>query len=147
VETGSKDGEENPMRNVLRVGGIVAAFALTAWIGVVALAEGSSTPTPSSPTTTATTPPSPTGVDDVKGNCDEAEHLNDPECRGVTAVPEDHLADDEQGDDINDDHGDADEGEGEGDDHGHDDEGEGGGNDHGDDDQGDDDQGDDELVG
>jgi len=99
------------MRKVLRVGAIVAAFALTAWIGVVALAQGSSTPTPSPSTTTTTTTtaspsPSPSGVDDVKGNCDEAEHANDPECKGVTPVAEDDDVNDDQAEDINDDHGD-----------------------------------------
>ena len=101
------------MSKVLRVAAIVAAFALTAWIGVVALAQGSSTPTPSpspstttSTTTTATASPSPSGVDDVKGNCDEAEHANDPECQGVTPVAEDDDVNDDQDEDVNDDHGD-----------------------------------------
>ena len=35
------------MRKVLRVVAIVAAFALTAWIGVVALAQSSGTSSPS----------------------------------------------------------------------------------------------------
>ena len=101
------------MSKVLRVAAIVAAFALTAWIGVVALAQGSSTPTPSpspstttSTTSTATASPSPSGVDDVKGNCDEAEHANDPECQGVTPVAEDDDMNDDQDEDVNDDHGD-----------------------------------------
>ena len=95
------------MRKMLRVMAILAAFGLTAWIGVVALAQGSSAPTPSTSTTTS---PAPTGGDDVKGNCDEAEHANDPECVGVNPVPEDNdqgdVNDDDQGEDEdNDDRG------------------------------------------
>jgi hypothetical protein len=63
------------MRKALKLMAVLAAFGLTAWIGVVALAQGSSAPTPSTSTTTT----SPTGGDDVKGNCDEAEHANDLE--------------------------------------------------------------------
>ncbi len=63
------------MRKALRLIAVLAAFGLTAWIGVVALAQGSSAPTPSTSTTTS---PAPTGTEDVKGNCDEAEHANDP---------------------------------------------------------------------
>ena len=63
------------MRKALRLMAVLAAFGLTAWIGVVALAQGSSAPTPATSTTTS---PAPTGTEDVKGNCDEAEHANDP---------------------------------------------------------------------
>ena len=111
------------MRKALKLMAVLAAFGLTAWIGVVALAQGGSVPTPA----TATTTTSPTGGDDVKGNCDEAEHANDPECVGVNPVPEDN----DQGD-VNDD----DQGENEGnDDQGENDDDQG-------EDQGDDDQGD-----
>jgi hypothetical protein len=115
------------MRKALKLMAVLAAFGLTAWIGVVALAQGSSAPTPSTSTTTT----GPTGGDDVKGNCDEAEHANDPECVGVNPVPEDNHEKDDQGD-VNDD----DQGENEGNDdqsENDDDQGE---------DQGDDDQGD-----
>ena len=95
------------MRKALKLMAVLAAFGLTAWIGVVALAQGSSAPTPS----TATTTTGPTGGDDVKGNCDEAEHANDPECLGVIPVPEDNHENDDQGD-VNDD----DQGENEGND-------------------------------
>ena len=57
------------MRKALRLMAVLAAFGLTAWIGVVALARGSSAPTPSTSTTTS---PAPTVGVDVKGNCDEA---------------------------------------------------------------------------
>ena len=86
------------MRKALKLMAVLAAFGLTAWIGVVALAQGSSAPTPS----TATTTTAPTGGDDVKGNCDEAEHANDPECVGVNPVPEDNHENDDQVD-VNDD--------------------------------------------
>jgi hypothetical protein len=115
------------MRKALKLMAVLAAFGLTAWIGVVALAQGSSAPTPS----TATTTTGPTGGDDVKGNCDEAEHANDPECVGVNPVPEDNYENDDQGD-VNDD----DQGENEdNDDQGENDDDQG-------EDQGDDDQGD-----
>jgi hypothetical protein len=151
-----------PMRKALRLMAVLAAFGLTAWIGVVALAQGSSAPTPSTSTTTSpaptpststTTSPAPTVGVDVKGNCDEAEHANDPECVGANPVAEDDQSNDDQGDvnddhggdvndddqgDVNDDHGgdvnDDDQGENEGDD----DQGENeNDDDHGDDDQGD----------
>ena len=35
------------MRKALKLMAVLAAFGLTAWIGVVALAQGSSAPTPS----------------------------------------------------------------------------------------------------
>ena len=93
---------------------VLAAFGLTAWIGVVALAQGSSAPTPSTSTST-TTSPAPTGIDDVKGNCDEAEHANDPGCLGVIPLTEDdhderrpgRRNDDDQGDVNDDDQGDV----------------------------------------
>ena len=114
------------MRKALKLMAVLAAFGLTAWIGVVALAQGSSAPTPS----TATTTTGPSGGDDVKGNCDEAEHANDPECLGVIPVPEDNHENGDQGD-VNDD----DQGENEGnDDQGENDDDQG--EDHGDDDQG-----------
>ena len=115
------------MRKVLRVGAIVGAFALTAWIGVVALAQ-SGTPSPS-PTTTSTTTTATTtspGVgdgDQFKGPCDEAEHANDPECEGATLVPEDNEANDvtddqgenegndDDGQDLNDDQGENEDGD------------------------------------
>ena len=134
------------MRKALKLMAVLAAFGLTAWIGVVALAQGSSAPTPS----TATTTTGPTGGDDVKGNCDEAEHANDPECLGVIPVPEDNHENGDQGD-VNDDdqgenEGNDDQGENEGnDDQGDvndDDQGENEGND--DQDENDDDQGEDQ---
>jgi hypothetical protein len=85
------------MRKALKLMAVLAAFGLTAWIGVVALAQGSSAPTPS-----RSTSPTSTGGDNVKGNCDEAEHANDPECVGVNPVPEDNHENDDQGD-VNDD--------------------------------------------
>jgi hypothetical protein len=85
------------MRKMLRVMAILAAFGLTAWIGVVALAQGSSTPSPSTSTTTSPTPS--TGSEDVKGSCDEAEHASDPECVGANQVIEDDPANDDQGED------------------------------------------------
>ena len=94
------------MSKALRYAGVVTAFGLTVWLGVVAFAQGSSTPSPSTPTVstststtttptagasrtasvskssaTSTTQASAPGVD-VRGNCDEAEHANDPECVG-----------------------------------------------------------------
>jgi len=131
------------MRKALKLMAVLAAFGLTAWIGVVALAQGSSAPTPSTSTTTS---PAATGGEDVKGNCDEAEHANDPECVGVNPVVEDQnddqgdVNDDDQGEnEDNDDQGDVnddDQGENEdNDDQGENDENQG-------DDQGDDDQGD-----
>jgi hypothetical protein len=84
------------MRKALRLMAILAAFGLTAWIGVVALAQDSSAPNTSISTTTAS--PAPTVSVDVKGNCDEAEHANDPECVGANPVPEDGHENDDQGD-------------------------------------------------
>jgi hypothetical protein len=152
------------MRKALKLMAVLTAFGLTAWIGVVALAQGGNAPTPSTATTTS--------GDEVKGNCDEAEHANDPECLGVNPVLEDDhenddqgdVNDDDQGEDENDDQGDVndddqgenedndDQGEDENDDQGDvndDDQGENEDNDdqgendddHGED-QGDDDQGD-----
>ncbi|HKN81707.1 MAG TPA: hypothetical protein VJZ98_10245, partial [Actinomycetota bacterium] len=100
------------MRKALRLMAILAAFGLTVWIGVVALAQGSSAPTPSNSTTTSSAA---TSVEDVEGNCDEAEHANDPECVGVNPVAEDDhendqgdVNDDDQGENNdNDDHGDV----------------------------------------
>ena len=83
------------MRKVLRVGVVAAAFALTAWIGVVALAQSSTTSPTNSPTTTSS--PAVGDGDQFKGPCDEAEHAGDPECQGVTLVPEDKGADDNGG--------------------------------------------------
>jgi hypothetical protein len=104
------------MRKALRMMAVLAAFGLTAWIGVVALAQGSSAPTPSTSTTAS---PAPTVRVDVKGNCDEAEHANDPECVDTIPVAEDDHRDNDQAD-VNDDHGgdvnDDDQGENEGDD-------------------------------
>jgi len=79
------------MRKALRVGATVAAFALTAWIGVVALAQTGSTQAPTTSTTVG-------DGDQFKGNCDEAEHANDPECLGATLVPEDNEANDDADD-------------------------------------------------
>ena len=91
------------MGKALRVAAILAAFGLTAWIGVVALAQGSSPPTPA-PTTISTTSPAPGNEgDDVEGNCDEAEHTNDQECLGVIQVADDESKNDDQGEDVNDD--------------------------------------------
>ena len=87
------------MRKALRMVAILAAFGLTVWIGVVALAQGSSTPTSSTSTTTS---PAAIGDEDVEGNCDEAEHANDPECVGVNPVAENDHENDDQGD-VNDD--------------------------------------------
>ena len=117
------------MRKALKLMAVLAAFGLTAWIGVVALAQGSSAPTPS----TATTTTGPTGGDDVKGNCDEAEHANDPECLGVIPVPEDNHENGDQGDVNDDDQGENENNDDQGENEGNDDQGE---------DQGDDDQGD-----
>ncbi len=44
----------------------------------------------------------------MKGNCDEAEHANDPECVGADLVPEDDHGNDDQGDVNDDDGGDVD---------------------------------------
>ena len=75
------------MRNVMRVIAIGAAFALTVWVGMVAFAQSSSSPTPSVATSTpsaSTSSATPAGDgDQFKGPCDEAEHIGDPECEGV----------------------------------------------------------------
>jgi hypothetical protein len=122
------------MRKALKLMAVLAAFGLTAWIGVVALAQGSSAPTQSTSTTTT----GPTGGDDVKGNCDEAEHANDPECVGVNPVPENEDKDD-QGDVNDDDQGENENNDDQGENEDNDDQGENDddqGEDHGDDDQG-----------
>ena len=123
------------MRKALKLMAVLAAFGLTAWIGVVALAQGSSAPTPS----TATTTTGPSGGDDVKGNCDEAEHANDPECLGVIPVPEDNHENGDQGDVNDDDQGENEDNDDQGENEDNDDQGENDddqGEDHGDDDQG-----------
>src|SRR5262245_29116448 len=111
------------MRKTLRIMAVLAAFGLTAWIGVVALAQGSPAPAPGTTAITTTSPTVDQG-DRFKGPCDEAEHANDPECVGANLVPEDNGADDEIGDDngvdLNDDQGDDNDEQGEveaGDDH------------------------------
>jgi hypothetical protein len=128
-----------PMRKALRLMAVLTAFGLTAWIGVVALAQGPSAPTRSTSTSTTTSPAPSTRGDDLKGNCDEAEHANDSGCLGVIPVTEDEPANDDQGDDVNDDHGgdvnEDDQGGDINDDQGDDDQGE---------DEGNDDQGNDE---
>jgi hypothetical protein len=91
------------MRKALRLMAVLTAFGLTAWIGVVALAQGPSAPTRSTSTSTTTSPAPSTRGDDLKGNCDEAEHANDSGCLGVIPVTEDEPANDDQGDDVNDD--------------------------------------------
>jgi hypothetical protein len=139
----TQKAEEDPMRKALRVGAMVAAFALTAWIGVVALAQTGPTQAPTTSTTVG-------GGDQFKGNCDEAEHVKDPACVGATLVPEDNEANDDaddQGQNENaDDQGDNNDDQGEN----NDDQGENEGNDNNgvdlSDDQGDnnDDQGENE---
>ena len=126
------------MRKALKLMAVLAAFGLTAWIGVVALAQGSSAPTPS----TATTTTGPSGGDDVKGNCDEAEHANDPECLGVIPVPEDNHENGDQGDVNDDDQGENENNDDLGENEGNDDQGEDMNDDHGD--VNDDDQGENE---
>ena len=132
------------MRKALRLVAILAAFGLTVWIGVVALAQGSSAPTLSTSTTTS---PAAISGEDIEGNCDEAEHANDPECVGVNPVAEDDHENDDQGDvndddqgenDDNDDQGENDDDQGENEDN--DDQGENDDND----DQGDNDDNDDQ---
>jgi len=93
------------MRKALRLMAVLAAFGLTAWIGV-ALAQGST-----APSTSTTTSAVSTGGEDLEGNCDEAEHANDPECVGVNPA-----VDDDQGDDVrDDDQGDVNENDDQGD--------------------------------
>ena len=125
------------MRKALRIMAILAAFGLTAWIGVVALAQSSPTQAPTS-TTVGT-------GDEFKGNCDEAEHVNDPECVSATLVAEDNAAKDN-----NDDQGENDSADDNGADH-NDDQGENESNDdqgENDDHQGDNDnQGEDDNSG
>jgi len=124
------------MRKALRLVAILAAFGLTVWIGVVALAQGSSAPTLSTSTTTS---PAAISGEDIEGNCDEAEHANDPECVGVNPVAEDDHENDDQGDVNDDDQGENDDNDDQGENDDNDDQGENDDND----DQGenDDDQG------
>jgi hypothetical protein len=131
VDADIQDRKEVPMRKALRVGATIAAFALTAWIGVVALAQSSPTQAPTTSTTVS-------DGDQFKGPCDEAEHANDPECVGATLVAEDNEADDDA-----DDQGENENADDQGDDN--DDQGE---NEQGDDndDQGENEQGDDNGV-
>jgi hypothetical protein len=109
------------MRKALRLVAILAAFGLTVWIGVVALAQGSSTTTSS---TSMTTSPAAIGGEDVKGNCDEAEHANDPECIGVNPVAEDDHENDDQGDVNDDDQGENEDNDDQGENEDNDDQGE-----------------------
>jgi hypothetical protein len=106
------------MRKALRIMAILVAFGLTAWIGVVALAQSSPTQAPATSTTVGT-------GDEFKGNCDEAEHANDSECVGATLVAEDNGADednDDQGEnEDNEDQGENDDHQGDNDDQGDDD--------------------------
>src|SRR5262245_2799079 len=116
------------MRKALRIMAILAAFGLTAWIGVVALARSSPTQAPATSTSVG-------DGDQFKGPCDEAEHADDPECVGVDLVPEDNEANDD-----NDDQGEDEQGDDNGvdnDDQGEDEQGDDNGVDL-DDDQGDD---------
>ena len=82
------------MRKVLSLVAMIAAFALIVGLGVTAFAKGSD-PSTAVPTVNSTDDPSgsPSTGGDVKGNCDEPEHANDPECQGVTPMPEDATDD------------------------------------------------------
>jgi hypothetical protein len=95
------------MRKKLKLMAILAAFGLTAWFGVVALAQGSRAPAPSTSMTTTTSLARPTAMG-VKGNCDGAEHANDPECVGVNPMPEDNHENVDRGDVNHDDQGEND---------------------------------------
>ena len=102
------------MRNAFRIVLVIGAIVIVAALGLTAFASGSS-PT-LSPTSISTMSPSDDGPFDISGNCDEPEHLNDPECQGVTPrvgndADDDRADDDVDGvdaDDVNDDNDDAD---------------------------------------
>jgi hypothetical protein len=76
------------MRKVLSMVAMIAAFALIVGLGVTAFAQGSD-PSTNVPTVSSTEDRSSSSSDDpsgdVSGNCDEAEHADDPECQGVTS--------------------------------------------------------------
>jgi len=114
------------MRNTMRAFAMVAALLLAGALGVAAIAADGG---PSSPSTVVTTPEPSSSVsigDDVKGNCDEVEHADDPECRGSQEREDRHQDGIDDGD--NDSGPSEDSGPGNVDD-----------DDHGDDDHGDDD--------
>lgn len=103
------------MKHWIRVAIAIGAIALVAGVGVAAFAvsggtdpssiptvSGSSEP-PASPsddptpeaTRTATASPSASPAEDISGNCDEAEHANDPACQGDNAETDDNPGTDE----------------------------------------------------
>ena len=102
------------MRTAIRIVLVIGAIVIVAALGLTAFASGSN-PT-LSPTPTSTMSSSDDGPFDISGNCDEPEHFNDPECRGVTPGvgndgDDDRADDDVDGvddDDVNDDDDDAD---------------------------------------
>ena len=80
------------MRKVLSVVAMITVLALAVGLGVTAFAQGSnetridpasvSSVTQTDPASVSTDDPTPAGGE-VKGNCDEAEHANDPGCSGA----------------------------------------------------------------
>src|SRR3954463_4785268 len=89
-----------PTRKILAVLGIIAAV-LVAFGGLALARNGADDP-----------------AGDVRGNCDEAEHADDPGCTTTTTAGDDTTTttEDDEADDVNDDHGVDDEADDEADD-------------------------------
>ena len=96
------------MKNTTRVIALIGAIMMVAALGVTAYAANSTggTPTPATtvpPSDDRTQSPSPSDANELKGNCDEAEHANDPQCQGGVVNDDDNSGpgngDDEQVDD------------------------------------------------
>ena len=68
------------MRNVIAVGGLLISLALPACASrdEPTIEQGGASP---SPTATQAMSPSPSGGEDVSGNCDEPEHKSDATCQ------------------------------------------------------------------
>jgi hypothetical protein len=99
------------MKHWMRVVAVIGALMLVAGAGVAAFAVSNTTTSPSAPTVnqssddpTGTMAPSasPTRAtaEDVRGNCDEPEHANDPACAGATSPAPNDEGDDDGNDDV-----------------------------------------------
>jgi hypothetical protein len=84
------------MRKTIRALALLGAVLLVLGVGVAAIAANSG-PSPSPTAVTTTDLPTPEesaapSFDDVKGNCDEVEHADDPGCQGIQTPDEGSVA-------------------------------------------------------
>ncbi len=102
------------MKNTIRIGAIIGALIVVAALGVSAFAAGTGDPsrsprTPSAGVDSRTMSPGAPArhdaVQEVRGNCDEAEHANDPACQGgsMAGMDDNSGPGDDDADEIGDD--------------------------------------------